>query len=118
MSDLLCRFVAVGDGIHCRCAHAGCTNRVRAADPAVCRARCRATARDLLKSPCCHLGEATGASFRCRGCPGSPRVHALFACAVHGSCLPWARVREAQCCATCKDYRPLLDRADGNTPEA
>lgn len=103
MKNVCCRFRSNGDGT-CQCIHAGCTNRVRATDPSVCRARCRANVRDVFAAPCQHLGEATGESFRCRGCPGSARVHALFACALHGSCLPLAKVRGAVCCATCAEY--------------
>lgn len=37
--------------------------------------------------PCIHLGEQTGETILCDGCRGKVRIK-LFACAVHGSCLP------------------------------
>lgn len=65
---------------------------------------CNGPRRDVMSAPCLHQGEPTGESFRCRGCPGSPRVHALFGCALHGACLPLASATGVVCCAACPDY--------------
>lgn len=64
--------------------------------------------RDVFNSPCKFLGDATGDNFTCKGCPGSPRVHALFACEIHGSCLPLATVAGVACCTNCREYEAKI----------
>ena len=105
MADLLCEFAAGDDG-WCRCVRPGCKNKLRSTEPEKCRAKCRSemASRDLLNHPCQHLGEVTGETYKCKGCPGSPRVHALFACEIHGKCLPLTGVKGARSCGTCDDY--------------
>lgn len=91
------------------CRQATSRKRVYAAPP---KRRC-ARQRAVSKHPCMHLGAYTGELIECRtGCRG--KRFKLFACAVHGRCLPQVDGQGVACCLTCADYQPAARRSAGS----
>jgi len=81
---MICDYQQAEPGVF-RCRHQGCTNAMRAKSIDTIRP-------GMCKGPgCIHLLSPTDATVTCKGCPGSPRVHTVWGCAVHGQCLPTVR---------------------------
>jgi len=55
-------------------------------------------------------GPLEGESVACQGCSGSPRVHQIFGCSVHGKCVYLVKAGlptepPVANCRTCRDYK-------------
>lgn len=61
--------------------------------------------------PCRHRGPAIE-ERACPSCRGAVRLK-VFACAVHGRCLPIRSVPGLACCAVCPDAAPSADAPAG-----